>query len=321
MSKMIKIGKVELKSKFVLAPMAGFSDVGFRVLAYKYGAGLCCTEMVSAKGLVYNSKNTQLLLSTDESETIKVAQIFGSEVEFIKKALEKKDLKKFDIIDFNFGCPMKKIVSNGEGSAILKTPNLAYDLIKCCVDNTDQEITAKIRIGYTQETKNAVKVAKLIEKAGAKAITVHGRTRDMFYSGNVDLDAIKNVVESVNIPVFGNGDVKDLNSANAMLEKTNCAGVAVGRAAIGAPYIFSILNQVEITYTLADLIKAHINKMLEYIPTKIVVNYMKSHLASYLSGVPHSREIKVQIFAISTIEDIVEILNKYDEVFYREISV
>ena len=147
----VAIGKVKLVSKFILAPLAGFSDVGFRVLAYQFGAGLCCTEMVSAKGLVYNSENTKLLLSTDKLEPIKAAQIFGSEVEFIEKALKKKELQGFDIIDFNFGCPMKKIVSNGEGSAILKKPNLAYDLIKCCVDNTNQEITAKIRIGYSAD--------------------------------------------------------------------------------------------------------------------------------------------------------------------------
>lgn len=317
----VAIGKVKLGSKFILAPLAGFSDVGFRVLAYQFGAGLCCTEMVSAKGLVYNSENTKLLLSTDELEPIKAAQIFGSEVEFIEKALKKKELQGFDIIDFNFGCPMKKIVSNGEGSAILKKPNLAYDLIKCCVDNTNQEITAKIRIGYSEDNINAVTIAKLIEKAGAKAITVHGRTRDLFYSGKVDLDMIRQVVEAVNIPVFGNGNVKDIDSANEMFEKTGCAGIAVGRAAIGAPYIFSTLNGKKAKYTLVSLIKSHISKMVEYIPTKVVVNYMKKHIAAYLIGIPKSKEIKTKIYAISSLNDLMELMDTYQEIFYKTFEV
>ncbi len=317
----VAIGKVKLGSKFILAPLAGFSDVGFRVLAYQFGAGLCCTEMVSAKGLVYNSENTKLLLSTDKLEPIKVAQIFGSEVEFIEKALKKKELQGFDIIDFNFGCPMKKIVSNGEGSAILKKPNLAYDLIKCCVDNTNQEITAKIRIGYSADNINAVTIAKLIEKAGAKAITVHGRTRDLFYSGKVDLDMIRQVVEAVNIPVFGNGNVKDIDSANEMFEKTGCAGIAVGRAAIGAPYIFSTLNGKKAKYTLVSLIKSHISKMAEYIPTKVVVNYMKKHIAAYLMGIPKSKEIKTKIYAISSLNDLMKLMDTYQEIFYKNFEV
>lgn len=317
----IAIGKVKLKSKYILAPMAGFSDIGFRTLAYKFGAGLCCTEMVSAKGLVYNSENSKLLLSTDNDEPIKAAQIFGSEIPFIEKVLKKEELKKFDIIDFNFGCPMKKIVSNGEGSALLKNPMLCYDIIKCCTDNTNQEITAKIRIGYFNDEKNAVEVSKLIEKAGAKAITVHGRTRDQFYSGKVDFDMIRQVVEAVNIPVFGNGNVIDLESANEMFEKTGCKGIAIGRAAVGAPYIFSVLNGKKATYNLAYLIKSHISKMLEYFPEKVVVNYMKKHLAAYLFGIPNAKEIKAKIYALNTIDDLMELIESRKELFYRNFDI
>lgn len=306
----MKIGNLEINNNLILAPIAGYSDAGMRALCKKYGAGLTFTEMVSAKGLYYNNSNTKDLLFTYSNDEPVGVQLFGSEPEIIAHAIRMAEIKKFPIIDINMGCPVPKIIKNGEGSALMTDPDLVYDIIKAAVKAAENRpITAKIRAGFTSRDKNAVEIAQAIESAGGAAVTVHGRTRDMYYSGKADLDIIKEVKKRVSIPVIGNGDVFDNQSYNHMLDYTGVDFVMVARGAIGKPYIFAQLLQKEYDYSVVQAITEHL-ELLNFLPEHVAVNNMKKQIAFYVKGIRNSKQIKENVFKATNKEELLVALRE-----------
>ena len=309
--KSLFIKNVELKSNVALAPMAGFSDLAFRFACNKFGAGLTVTEMVSAKALSYKNKKTEELLLTLEGESPKAVQIFGHEPEIMAEACRNPLLDKFDIIDINMGCPAPKIITNQDGSALLKDIELARKIIEACVNATDKPITVKFRIGFYDDQIVAVEFAKMCEEAGASAITVHGRTTKQGYSGAVDYDVIKQVKEAVKIPVFANGDCRSREDYEMILEKTKADGVMIGRAALGRPEIFEeIISNKQVSVNKFEQIKWHYEKMLEFYSERYVVLYMRSHLAQYLKGEHKNSKALVEMLKLDKYADILAYLCK-----------
>ncbi len=310
---MLKIGKFEFKNGLILAPMAGVSDIAFRSVAIECGADACVTEMVSAKAFSYNSKKTLDLMRSADNEKIKIIQIFGHEPEVMAKICKSESVKNFDIIDINMGCPAPKIVNNGDGSALMKNIDLAEKIIRACVSATDKPVTVKFRLGWDLSSVNAIEFAKMCERAGASAITVHGRVREQFFSGNVDYELIKKVVEAVKIPVIGNGDVCDRESYLKMLE-TGCDGVMIGRGALGKPYVFSEILGLSDKKTNFYYINKHIEILRKYFPDVFVVKHMRKHILWYLGNTKRDKEMKNKVTTISDLSELIaELKNFYGE--------
>ena len=245
--KQLKIGNVLLENSYVLGPMAGVTDLPFRLLCKEQGAGLLCMEMVSAKGIFYNNKNTESLLQIHPRKMPVSLQLFGSDPKIVSEMAKRIEERPFSILDINMGCPVPKVVDNGEGSALMKNPKLVYELVSATVKAIKKPVTVKIRKGFDDEHVNAVEIAKIIEEAGAAAVAVHGRTREQYYSGKADWEIIRQVKEAVSIPVIGNGDVTSGEEAIAMRKQTGCDGVMIARGAQGNPWIFSELSEYERT--------------------------------------------------------------------------
>ncbi|MEG0720414.1 MAG: tRNA dihydrouridine synthase DusB, partial [Lachnospiraceae bacterium] len=243
----LKIGNVRLKNTYILAPMAGVTDLPFRLLCKEQGAGLVCMEMVSAKAIRYQNKNTEVLLRIDEREHPVALQLFGSDPDIMSEITKQLEDLPYDILDINMGCPVPKIVKNGEGSALMKNPKLVEQIVTKVSQATKKPLMIKIRKGFDDSCINAVEIAKIIEGSGGAAVTVHGRTREQYYSGKADWDIIRQVKESVRIPVIGNGDVTSPETALALKQQTGCDGIMVGRGAQGNPWIFSELLEYEKT--------------------------------------------------------------------------
>lgn len=300
------IGGIEIKGA-TLAPLAGYTDAGFRAVCSLCGAGAVYTEMISAKGLIYESEKTKDLLYSTPYERVSCAQIFGSDPYFIRAACEHKIMDKFALIDINMGCPVPKIVKNGEGSALLNNPSLAQEVVRAAV-KSGRRITVKCRTGFSS-SKNCAEFVKMMEDAGALAVTVHGRTREQYYSGKTDLDPIKEAVQAVKIPVIANGDVKDRKSAEYALEYTGAAGVAVGRGALGNPFVFARIAGDEPPMTVQQAIEIHIDILLEIYPEHKVVNDMKKHFAFYTKGMRGGKELKMKAFEAKSVKELKEIAN------------
>ena len=315
--KEIDIGSIHVKNNVFLAPMAGVTDLPFRYICNKYGGVVYTpTEMVSTKGLVYKDHKTHKIMDGYIGESPRVVQIFGSEPEVLKKVVLKlNENSDVDIIDFNMGCPAPKVVKNGDGSELLKDLQKVELIIKEIMSVAKKPVTVKTRLGYNRNNMTAIAVAKLCEKYGVSAITIHGRTKDEYYQGKADIEEIRKVKEAVNIPVIGNGDIVDLDSAKTMFEHTNVDGIMIGRAALGNPWIFkTILEGKEYTPTIKeryDTILEHLELAVKRDTEKTAIPKMRKHIAWYLKGLKNSSVAKDAINKETTYEGVLKILKQY----------
>ena len=315
----LKIGNVELENPYVLAPMAGVTDLPFRLLCREQGAGLLCMEMVSAKAIQYNNKNTKALLEIHPEERPVSLQLFGSDPDVISEIAKQIEELPFAILDINMGCPVPKIVRNGEGSALMKNPKLVHEIVSKTAKAIQKPVTVKIRKGFDDTCINAVEIAKVIEDAGAAAVAVHGRTREQYYSGKADWDIIRQVKEAVSIPVIGNGDVTSGESALAMMRETGCDGVMIGRGSQGNPWIFSELLEYEKTGVMPerpgreeikDMILRHARLQLDYKGEYLGIREMRKHVAWYTTGMPNSAKLRNEINAVESYEQLENLLTE-----------
>lgn len=304
----MKIKNITLKNNLILAPMADYTDVAYRQICKEMGAGLTVTEMVSAKALKYESEKTYELLETFEGEHPVAVQIFGSEPDIMALACKNPALEKFDIIDINMGCPAPKIVGNGEGSALMKQMDLAKEIIEACVNATSKPVTVKFRTGWDEASINAVAFAKMCEEAGASAITIHGRTREQFYSGKANYEIIKAVKQAVSIPVIGNGDVTDKESYDKMLA-TGVDAVMIGRASIGNPWIFKELLGGASEKNKLSTIETHIAYLLKANKSeRYIVLSMRKIIAQYLKGEENANEKRQAFFKLESLQEVQDYL-------------
>ena len=320
MLRSVLIGNVKIDFPVGLAPLAGISDKTFRSLCLEQGAGLVCTEMVSAKAIVYKNKNTHVLLERGENEHPCAVQLFGSDSDSIKKACEFIADIPFDIVDFNMGCPVPKVVKNGEGSALMTDLKKAEAAVTSLVNSAGKPVTVKIRAGFDNQHINAVEVARLIEDCGAAAVAVHGRTREQYYSGQADLDIIRRVKEAVSIPVFGNGDVCDGPSAKRMLDETNCDGILIGRGAMGNPWVFSQIRDFFETGTESSLpsqedvfamMIRHAEMLSQANGEYTAIRQMRTHAPCYLKGFKNASKLRSRINDIESLDDLRDLFLTY----------
>lgn len=300
-----------LKNNVFLAPMAGWTDVGFRSLCYKEGAGLCFTEMISAKALLYGNKKTFDMLAIEENEKPIAIQLFGHEPEVFARVVKMQELQKFDIIDINMGCPAPKIVKNGEGCHLMTDIELARNIIRSVVLNTDKVVSVKFRKGFSEDSVNAVKFAKMCEEEGVSFITIHGRTKTQGYSGRNDLDIIKDVVKNVQIPVIANGDILNEIDMKNVLEYTGASGVMIGRGAVGNPEIFAKCVGKNSKLSKKQQILYHFRILEKYHDEKFVLLTMKKHLVSYAKGITKNTDFVKKIMKTSNILEMKNLIEEY----------
>jgi len=316
----VKIKNLKIDNKVFLAPMAGVTDLPFRLLCKKQNCGMVYTEMVSAKGLLFENEKTGSLLQVDEREHPVAAQLFGSDPDIIAEMAKRVEETPVDMIDINMGCPALKITRNGEGSALMKTPERIGEIVYRVARSIEKPLTIKIRKGFDDNSINAVEIAKIAEDAGADAIAIHGRTREQFYTGKADWNIIKEIKDAVGIPVIGNGDIVKPQDAKDMLDKTGCDAVMIGRGAQGNPWIFSRTNHYLETGeilpmpTVEERIATalyHAEMILTYKGDYIGIRQMRSHLAWYIKGLPNSSEMRVKINKIDNLEELKSVLWQY----------
>ena len=319
MGKTLKIGNVELENPYVLAPMAGVTDLPFRLLCKEQGAGLLCMEMISAKALQYNNKNTKALLEIDERECPVSLQLFGADPDIISEQAKRIENLPFQILDINMGCPVPKVVRNGEGSALMNQPKLVYDIVYKTVRAIQKPVTVKIRKGFNDDSINAVEIAKIIEEAGGAAVAVHGRTREQYYSGEADWNIIRRVKEAVKIPVIGNGDVTSGERAISMMEQTGCDGVMIGRGAQGNPWIFRELLEYERTgqiperptkEQIREIMLRHARLQIAFKGDYLGIREMRKHVAWYTKGLEGSARLRDDINKVDSYEELEELLKE-----------
>lgn len=316
----LEIGGVVLENGLVLAPMAGVTDLSYRKLCKEQGCGLVVTEMVSAKAILYKNRNTQELLRIRDEERPAAVQLFGSDAGIMGEIAQVASEGNCDLIDVNMGCPVPKIVNNGEGSALLKEPKKVEAILTAMVKRSKKPVTVKIRKGFNDASVNAVEIAKIAEGCGVAAVAVHGRTREQFYSGKADWEIIRQVKEAVKIPVIGNGDVTGAKEAKAMLDLTGCDGVMIGRGAKGNPWIFSqILHYLETGEVLPgpsvleikEMILRHGRLLSEDKGEFTAMREMRKHMAWYTAGLPHSAALRNEINLVETLEEMAGLMERY----------
>ncbi|MCD7956467.1 MAG: tRNA dihydrouridine synthase DusB [Lachnospiraceae bacterium] len=315
----LNIGSVSLDNNIILAPMAGVTDLPFRQLCREQGAGLVCTEMVSAKAIYYHNKNTGVLMAISPKEHPVSVQLFGSDPDIISEMAAAIEDQPFDILDFNMGCPVPKVTKNGEGSALMREPKLVEEIITKTVRRIHKPMTVKIRKGFTEDEVNAVEIARIAEASGAAAVAVHGRTREQYYSGRADWDIIRQVKEAVKIPVIGNGDIDSPQAAKRMLDETGCDGVMVGRAAKGNPWLFGQIKAYLDNGTLlprpsSEEVKAmmlrHAQMEVAFKGEYIGIREMRAHISWYTAGFPNSSRLRAAVNQVETFAELEYVLNE-----------
>lgn len=319
----MKIGNIELKNNIIIAPLAGYTDRSYRKICKESGAALVFSEMISAKGLLYENDKTWDLTKTTDVEHPIALQLFGGDASDLAKSAkmicERCDV---DIIDINMGCPVKKVLKSNSGSALLASPKKVYEIVKSVVSVTDKPVSVKIRAGLDKENINCVEIAKMCEAAGAKMITIHGRTKNDFFKGSVNLDYIKMVKEAVKIPVIGNGDIKSVDDAIKMFEYTGCDGIMIGRATLGNPWLIRDLvdyftlgkiNKAPSNIEKLEMLKHHFDEMLKYKEEKVAVLEMRSLASHYVKGFKNAKELKIKLVNIKTKEDLYDLINSQIE--------
>ena len=310
----MRIGSVILENNVIAAPMARVTDLPFRLLLKEQGAGLVCSEMVSAKAIYYNNKNTEPLMMVDEKERPFSLQLFGSDPELMAEMVRKIEDRPFDIIDINMGCPVPKVVNNGEGSALMKQPLLAGKIIEAMAKATEKPVTVKIRKGFDDEHVNAVEMAHIAQESGAAAVAVHGRTREQYYHGKADWDIIRQVKEAVNIPVIGNGDINSSEAAKEIQKQTGCDGIMVARGLQGNPWLIG-----QILYgtpkpsieEVVEMILRHARMQVEFSGEYLGIRQMRKHVAWYTTGYPGSSKLRGMVNQVESMEELEQLLETY----------
>ncbi len=317
--KQLKIGNIVLDNNLVLAPMAGVTDLPFRLLCKEQGAGLLCMEMVSAKAIFHNNKNTESLMEIHPEEMPVSLQLFGSDADNISEMAKRIEEKPFAILDINMGCPVPKVVNQGEGSALMKNPKLVEEIVTKTVKAINKPVTVKIRKGFNDDTVNAVEIAKIIEASGGAAVAVHGRTREQYYSGKADWDIIAQVKDAVSIPVIGNGDIISPETAVAMAEYTGCDGLMIGRGLRGNPWLFhqiatymetGVKEEKPSRAVVRETILRHAQLQLQYKGEYTGIREMRKHVAWYSAGYPHSAKLRQMVNEMDSIESLSEAVNR-----------
>ena len=316
----MKIGNVQLDNEVFLSPMAGVTDLPFRTICKEKGCGMLYTEMINAKALCYDDENTKKMLRMDKDEHPVAVQIFGSDPEFMGKAAIIMNQYPNEILDINMGCPAPKVIKNGDGSALMRNPKLAAEVLTAVVKNSEKPVTLKIRKGWDDDSVNAVEIAKIAEECGISALAIHGRTREQFYSGKADWDIIAEIKQAINIPVIGNGDVFEVEDAVNMLEKTKCDAIMIGRGAQGNPWIFNRINHYMKTGeilpepTLEEKITTairHMNLAVADHGDYVAVREMRKHIGWYLKGLKNSAKYRDQINKITDYKEVIAMLEEY----------
>lgn len=316
----MQIGEIKLAAPLALAPMAGITDLPFRLICRRLGCGMTVSEMVSAKGLLYKNVKTTEMLRIDDGERPTAIQLFGSVPEELAEAARMVEASGADMIDFNMGCPVPKIVNNGEGSALMKQPQLAHDILAAMVKAVKIPVTVKFRAGWDDSSRNAVEIAKAVEAAGVSAVAVHGRTRQQFYEGKADWGIIAEVKQAVKVPVFGNGDIFTVEDGLRMLAENGVDGLMIGRGADGNPWLFRELAAVlrgeerpaapSLQERLAQAAE-HLDMLIDYKGEHISVKEMRRHISAYLKGLPHAAEFRGRFHKVDTREQFMELLAEY----------
>lgn len=316
----MNIGNVQLDNEVFLSPMAGVTDLPFRLICKEKGCGMLYTEMINAKALCYDDENTKKMLKIEDEEHPIAVQIFGSDPEFMGKAAAIMNEYPNEILDINMGCPAPKVIKNGDGSALMRNPKLAAEVLESVVKNSKKPVTLKIRKGWDDDSVNAVEIAKIAEECGISALAIHGRTREQFYSGKADWDIIAEIKQSINIPVIGNGDVFEVEDAVNMLEKTKCDAIMIGRGAQGNPWIFKRINHYMKTGeilpepTLEEKITTaikHMNLAVSEHGDYVAVREMRKHIGWYLKGLKNSAKYRDQINKITDYKEVIFMLEEY----------